>query len=71
MKVSSSGYKVLYKGQGNFTLKMVRQALARMSKRENRKFLMVGTLAGKITTIKNDDCTRCCSNPGHLPIFLI
>ena len=71
MKVSSSGYKVLYKRQDNFSLKKVEPALARMSKREIRKFLIVGTLTGIITTVKHDDCTHCCSNPGHLPIFLI
>lgn len=54
MKVSSSGYKVLYKRQDNFSLKMVKQAMARMSKREIRKSLMVGTLTGMITTVKND-----------------
>ena len=44
MKVSSSGYKVLYK----------RQSKARMFKREIRKFLMAGTLTAMITTVKID-----------------
>ena len=33
---------------------MVKQAMARMFKREIRKFLMAGTLPGMITTVKND-----------------
>jgi len=55
MKVSSSGYKALYKRQDNFYgLKMVKQPMARMFKRENRKFLIAGTLTAMITTVKND-----------------
>ena len=33
---------------------MVKQAMARMFKREIRKFLMAGTSMGMITTVKND-----------------
>jgi hypothetical protein len=55
MKVSSSGYKALYKRQDNFYgLKMVKQPMARMFKREIRKFPMAGTLTAMITTVKND-----------------
>ena len=57
MKFSSSGYKVLYKGQGNFTFKMVKQLWHECPK--GKIEIPNGrTLAGKITTIKNDDCTR-------------
>ena len=69
MKVSSSGYKVLYKRQDNFSLKKVEQALARMSKREIRKFLIVGTLTGIITTVKHDDWYSLLFQSGALTNF--
>jgi hypothetical protein len=53
MKVSSRGLQSALQ-KTRYGLDMVKQPMARMFKREIRKFLMAGTLTAMITTVK--DC---------------